>query len=66
VDHSLIDSEAVVFRDGGKSDFHALLTKRGSAQAAFGAFDLLRLDRHDLRQRRSPRQAPVLRVSGAS
>jgi ATP dependent DNA ligase domain len=32
-------------------DFHALLTKRGSEQAALVAFDLLRLGGDDLRQR---------------
>jgi bifunctional non-homologous end joining protein LigD len=29
VDEALIDGEAVVFQDDGRSDFHALLTKRG-------------------------------------
>jgi bifunctional non-homologous end joining protein LigD len=50
-DSALIDGEAVVFQDDGRSDFHALLTKQGSAQASFVAFDLLRLDGDDLRQR---------------
>jgi ATP-dependent DNA ligase len=40
-----------VFQDDGRSDFHALLTKRGWAEAALVAFDLLRLDGDDLRQR---------------
>jgi bifunctional non-homologous end joining protein LigD len=48
---ALIDGEAVVFQDDGRSDFHALLTKRGWTEAAFVAFDLLRLDGDDLRQR---------------
>jgi bifunctional non-homologous end joining protein LigD len=48
-DQALIDGEAVVLREDGRSDFHALLTKRGSAQAAFLAFDLLRRDGDDLR-----------------
>jgi bifunctional non-homologous end joining protein LigD len=29
VDEALIDGEAVVFQDDGRSDLHALLTKRG-------------------------------------
>ena len=41
-DEALIDGEAVVFRDDGRSDFVALLTKRGWAEALFAAFDLLR------------------------
>ena len=51
VDRALIDGEAVVFRDDGRSAFHALLTKRGWLAAAFVAFDLLRLNGDDLRQR---------------
>ena len=47
----MIDGEAVVFEDDGRSDFHALLTRRGWAEAAFVAFDLLRLNGDDLRQR---------------
>ena len=50
-DDALIDGEAVVFHDDGRSDFHALLTKRGSAEALFVAFDLLRLNGDDLRLR---------------
>jgi bifunctional non-homologous end joining protein LigD len=50
-DEALVDGEAVVFLDDGRSDFHALLTKRGWEQAAFVAFDLLRLGGDDLRQR---------------
>jgi bifunctional non-homologous end joining protein LigD len=47
----MIDGEAVVFQDDGRSDFHALLTKRGWTEAAFVAFDLMRLGGDDLRQR---------------
>jgi ATP-dependent DNA ligase len=50
-DDALIDSEAVVFRDDGRSDFVALLTKRGWAEALLIAFDLLRHDGDDLYQR---------------
>jgi bifunctional non-homologous end joining protein LigD len=39
-DSALIDGEAVVLKDDGKSDFVALLTKRGGAQASLVAFDL--------------------------
>jgi len=49
VDKALIDGEAVVFQDDGRSDFHALLTKRGGAQASLLAFDLLRRDGEDMR-----------------
>ena len=48
VDRALIDGEAVVLRDDGRSDF-GLLTKRGGAQASLVAFDLLRPDDDDLR-----------------
>jgi bifunctional non-homologous end joining protein LigD len=50
-DEALVDGEAVVFLEDGWSDFQALLTKRGGAQAALVAFDLLRLNGQDLRQR---------------
>jgi ATP-dependent DNA ligase len=50
-DEALIDGGAVVFRDAGRSNFHALLTKRGWLVAAFVTFDLLRLNGDDLRQR---------------
>jgi bifunctional non-homologous end joining protein LigD len=49
VESALIDGEAVVLRDDGRSDFGALLTKRGGAQASLVAFDLLRRDGDDLR-----------------
>jgi hypothetical protein len=47
---ALIDGEAVVFRDDGRADFHALLTKRGWLIALFVAFGLLRLNSDDQRQ----------------
>jgi bifunctional non-homologous end joining protein LigD len=50
-DEALIDGEAVVLRSDGRSDFGALLTTRGQAQAALVAFDLLRLEGDDLRHR---------------
>jgi ATP-dependent DNA ligase len=43
-DQALIDGEAVVQRIDGRSDFRALMTNRGGAQASLVAFDLLRLD----------------------
>ena len=48
-DQALIDGEAVVLRKDGRSDFGALLTKRGGAEATLMAFDLVRLDGDDLR-----------------
>jgi bifunctional non-homologous end joining protein LigD len=50
-DDPLIDGEAVVFKDDGRSDFVALLTKRGWTEALFAAFDLLRLGGDHLRHR---------------
>jgi hypothetical protein len=37
VDEALIDGEAVVLRDDGRTDFGALMTKRGGAQASLVA-----------------------------
>ena len=51
VDRALIDGEAVVIMDDGRSDFGSLLTKRGGAQASLVAFDLLRLEGADQRLR---------------
>ena len=51
VERALIDGEAVVLRNDGRSDFGALLTKRGGAQASLVAFDLLRLEGDDQRLR---------------
>ena len=50
-ENALIDGEAVVLRNDGRSDFGALLTKRGGAQASLVAFDLLHLNDDDLRLR---------------
>ena len=47
----LIDGEAVVFRTDGLSDFAALRTKAGGAEACLVAFDLLGLDGEDFRPR---------------
>ena len=51
VGRALIDGEAVVLRDDGRSDFHAPMTKRGGAEASLIAFDLLRVEGVDLRLR---------------
>jgi bifunctional non-homologous end joining protein LigD len=51
VDRALIDGEAIVLQKDGRSDFGALMTKRGGAQATLVAFDLLRLNGDDLRLR---------------
>jgi ATP-dependent DNA ligase len=62
-DSALIDGEAVTFRSDGHSDFAALRTKAGSAQARLVAFDLLSLNGEDLRRafagRPRRRQHPV-------
>jgi bifunctional non-homologous end joining protein LigD len=50
-DEALIDGEAVVLRIDGRSDFHALMTNRGGAEATLVAFDLLRVNGDDLRLR---------------
>ena len=47
---ALIDGEAVAFLPGGHSDFVALRTKSGGAQASLVAFDLLSLEGSDLRE----------------
>ena len=46
----VLDGEAVVFRPDGHSDFTALRTKYGAAEAAFVAFDLLRVEGEDRRK----------------
>jgi hypothetical protein len=64
VDRALIDGEAVVLRKDGRSDFGALMTKRGNAEATLVAFDLLRLNGDDLRPqaaRGAARYAPAAR-----
>jgi len=50
VDGALLDGEAVVLRPDGHSDFAALRTKHGAAEAAFVAFDLLQIDGEDRRK----------------
>jgi hypothetical protein len=46
-----IDGGAVVLRNDGRSDFLALLTKRGDLQATLVAFDLGRREGEDHRER---------------
>jgi bifunctional non-homologous end joining protein LigD len=41
----------LALRADGRSDFHALLTTEGGAEASLVAFDLLRLDGDDMRER---------------
>jgi bifunctional non-homologous end joining protein LigD len=64
---ALIDGEAVVLRADGRSDFHALLTTEGGAEASLVAFDLLRLDGDDMRERpiEARREALARLVSSA-
>jgi bifunctional non-homologous end joining protein LigD len=50
-DEALIDGAAVVLREDGRSDFRALMTKRGGAQASLIAFDLPRVDGNGMRLR---------------
>jgi ATP-dependent DNA ligase len=69
VDRALIDGEAVVLRKDGRSDFGALLTKRGGAEATLVAFDLMRLEGDDQRPkplevRREALQQLVAGVNG--
>ena len=45
----LIDGEAVIARDDGMPDFHALRSKRRGSEAVLFAFDLLEHDGDDLR-----------------
>jgi ATP-dependent DNA ligase len=64
-DQALIDGEAVVLRADGRSDFRALMTKRGGAEASLVAFDLLRLDGDDLRLRPlEARREALMRLVG--
>jgi ATP-dependent DNA ligase len=66
-DEALIDGEAVVLRKDGRSDFGALMTKRGGAQASLVAFDLLRLNGDDLRLRPiEERRSALLKLASAS
>jgi bifunctional non-homologous end joining protein LigD len=48
---ALIDGEAVALRPDGQSDFGAMRTKAGGAEACLVAFDLLTLGGEDVRQR---------------
>jgi bifunctional non-homologous end joining protein LigD len=50
VDHVMIDGEAVVFRPDGHSDFTALRTNRGAAEASLVAYDLLQFQGEDWRK----------------
>ena len=50
VDHVMIDGEAVVFRPDGHSDFTALRSNRGAAQASLVAYDLLQFQGEDWRK----------------
>ena len=45
----LIDGEAVIVRDDGTSDFHALRSQHRCHEAVFVAFDLIERDGEDLR-----------------
>jgi bifunctional non-homologous end joining protein LigD len=60
VERALIDAEAVVLMEDGRSDFGALMTKRGGAQASLVAFDLLRLEGDDQRLRPLEERREVL------
>jgi bifunctional non-homologous end joining protein LigD len=69
VDNALIDGEAVVFRPNGHSDFTALRTNRGAAQATLVAFDLLQFQGEDWRKlalevRRAQLESLVSEVDG--
>jgi bifunctional non-homologous end joining protein LigD len=50
VDHVMIDGEAVVFHPDGHSDFTALRSNRGAAEASLVAFDLLQFQGEDWRR----------------
>ena len=67
-EQALIDGEAVVFRSDGLSDFAAIRTKAGAAEASYVAFDLLTLAGKDIRlqpiedRRAERRRHPVQRT----
>jgi bifunctional non-homologous end joining protein LigD len=46
----LIDGEAVIARDDGTPDFHALRSNRRGREAVLFAFDLIEHDGNDLRE----------------
>jgi bifunctional non-homologous end joining protein LigD len=64
---ALISGEAVARRADWRSDFHALLTTEGGAEASLIAFDLLRLNDDDMRERpiEARREALARLVAGA-
>jgi bifunctional non-homologous end joining protein LigD len=69
VDHVMIDGEAMVFRPDGHSDFTALRTNRGAAQASLVAYDLVRFQGEDWRSlplevRRAQRESVVSGIDG--
>jgi bifunctional non-homologous end joining protein LigD len=69
VDHVMIDGEAVVFRPDGHSDFTALRTNRGAAEATLVAYDLLGFQGEDWRKlalevRRAQLESLVTGVDG--
>jgi bifunctional non-homologous end joining protein LigD len=69
VDNAMLDGEAVVFRPDGHSDFAALKTNRGAAEASFVAFDLLQFQGEDWRSiplevRRAQLESVVAGVDG--
>jgi bifunctional non-homologous end joining protein LigD len=66
VDHVLIDGAAVVFKPDGHSNFAALRTNRGAAQASLVAYDLLRFQSEDwrLEVRRAQLESLVAGVDG--
>ena len=66
-DLALIYGEEVALRKDGRSDFGALMAKRGGAQASLVAFDLLRLNGDDLRLRPiEERRSALLKLASAS
>jgi bifunctional non-homologous end joining protein LigD len=69
VDHVLLDGEAVVFLPDGHSDFSALRSNRGAAEASFVAYDLLRFQGENWRSmplevRRAQLESVVADVDG--
>ena len=56
----LIDSEAVIAREDGTPDFHALWSQRRGHEAVLFAFDLIEHDGDDLRD------LPLMSASGGS
>jgi bifunctional non-homologous end joining protein LigD len=69
VDRVVLDGEAVVFRPDGHSDFVALRTNRGAAQASLVTFDLLQFEGEDWRKlplevRRAQQDSLVAGIDG--